>query len=529
MFKRNSRKYVETFYPYGASKDELNFEGIRKYYDNYSAEKYGSIDNQSFSDLNMDLLFKKIDTTYSSAGEEMLYNMLRTPVRDKDILNKRSDIIDHFKNNEEDRIKVQEIMYNLAQDKKFSFIDFLNKEYKGNKFKRWAYFIIGRVIPIITLLLVFIDLKFLWILFALFFVTSSIGLKERAETSNKPFTAIYYSSKIIKAAKEIKKLNIGVLKTYEAKIDKSLNIIGSDAKKINSVSISIMGGVTSDFLEPFIDLLGCIVLNVENAYYSMIDNLSLHKNELRELYKVVGEIDALVAIHCYKERSEYKCTKPVFLEKGNGFKIIEGAHPIIENVVKNSIEIDKKGIVLTGTNMSGKSTFLRMIGTNIVLAQSFNFVHADKYESEFLNFVSSISPDDDINEGKSYYLAEAQSILRILNALEGEYKVFCAIDEIFRGTNPIERIAASEEILRYIQKRNSVSIVATHDRELTELLDKTHDFYHFSEKVSDDKGLSFDYKLKKGILKTRNAIKLLKYLGYPDEITDAAFESIKEM
>ncbi|MGL4452676.1 MAG: MutS-related protein, partial [Sarcina sp.] len=148
------------------------------------------------------------------------------------------------------------------------------------------------------------------------------------------------------------------------------------------------------------------------------------------------------------------------------------------------------------------------------------------YKAPFLNVVTSISPEDDINTGKSYYLAEAESMLRILNALDGKYKVFCAIDEIFRGTNPVERIAASEEILKYVQKRNSISIVATHDRELTDILVKTHNFYHFSEKVSESKGLSFDYKLKSGILTTRNAIKLLKFVGYPDEIVDGAYRSI---
>ena len=124
-------------------------------------------------------------------------------------------------------------------------------------------------------------------------------------------------------------------------------------------------------------------------------------------------------------------------------------------------------------------------------------------------------------------MAEAEALLRIIKALDGKLPVFCAIDEIFRGTNPVERIAASSEILKYIQNRNCISIVATHDRELTSILKDTHDFYYFSEDVDDEKGLKFDYKIKHGISKTRNAIKLLKFIGYPNEIINGAYEEIK--
>ncbi|MBC8059705.1 MAG: hypothetical protein H7Y18_03475 [Clostridiaceae bacterium] len=86
------------------------------------------------------------------------------------------------------------------------------------------------------------------------------------------------------------------------------------------------------------------------------------------------------------------------------------------------------------------------------------------------NIVSSISPKDDLNQGKSLYLAEVESILRIIKALEKKRPVFCPIDELFRGTNPIERISTSAEILRYLNKHKTISIVATHDRELVNIL-----------------------------------------------------------
>ncbi|MGL4656473.1 MAG: MutS-related protein [Sarcina sp.] len=526
MSSKNARRYVRTFWPEGAGKLSRDVEGIRKYYDEYTNREYGEVDDQTFSDLTLETLYKKMDGTYSSAGEAMLYDMIRNPVRDKEKLDERNKIIEYFRENEEDRVSVQEIFYNLNKDKNFEFIDLMQGTFKGNKNKKIFYFIMGRILPILFILLAIINIKFLFGLIAVVVINSMIAFMERNNDNKKPFGGIYYSSKIMKAAQRINKLNLPILQSYEDRITKDLNTVGNDQSKFKSVSMGLVSDEIPDVLDPIIQIYATLFLQMENAYFSIIDNVEKYKNELRDLYSIVGEIDALIAVAGYKERSEYKTIKPLFTSDDEGLEIVEGAHPLVKNVVKNSININNKGIVLTGTNMSGKSTFLRMLGINIVLAQSFNFVHADSYKAPFLNVVTSISPEDDISTGKSYYLAEAESMLRVLNALDGKYKVFCAIDEIFRGTNPIERIAASEEILKYIQKRNSISIVATHDRELTDMLVKTHNFYHFSEKVSESKGLSFDYKLKSGILTTRNAIKLLKYVGYPDEIVDGAYRTI---
>ena len=126
-------------------------------------------------------------------------------------------------------------------------------------------------------------------------------------------------------------------------------------------------------------------------------------------------------------------------------------------------------------------------------------------------------------------MAEAEALLRIINALNDEIPVFCAIDEIFRGTNPVERIAASAEILTYINERNAISIVTTHDRELVDILKDNYEFHYFSESVSKKNGLNFDYKLKDGVSKTKNAIKLLDFIGYPKEIIKKSFERAEKV
>ncbi len=152
------------------------------------------------------------------------------------------------------------------------------------------------------------------------------------------------------------------------------------------------------------------------------------------------------------------------------------------------------------------------------MAQVLDFVTAEAYEGSIFNIVTSISPKDDLAQGKSYYLGEAEAVLRIIKKVQGDLCCLCIIDEIFRGTNPVERIASSTEILDYIMKHNALCVVATHDLELTELTADYYEAFYFSEEVDDSEGISFDFKIKRGVSPTRNAIKLLKYLGYPEEI-----------
>lgn len=176
--------------------------------------------------------------------------------------------------------------------------------------------------------------------------------------------------------------------------------------------------------------------------------------------------------------------------------------------------------------MSGKSTFMRTIGTNILLSQTIYTSLCSNYTGSFFRILSSLSISDDVTQGKSYYLGECNSLLRILNSIEEKTPAFCIIDEIFKGTNPIERIASSKEILKYIMDRNALAIVATHDLELAETCNNNYLCHYFCEDVDEEKGLTFDFKLKTGICHSGNALKLLNFLGYPKEIISNSIKSI---
>lgn len=502
----------------GEVSKKRNFANIRKFFDMSEKDKY-TLDDQTWEDLDMDRVYEKLDRTYSSAGEAALYSMLRNPLMNEENLKKRHRLIRVFEDNNKLRDNIMSIFFNLSKDNKNNFLDMIDNDLVINKFKYYLYTFLGKIVPVIFILLaIFMDIKFMILLFGVTFLNIFINFNERGTVKSN---GIVYLRKVIKTAKKISSINNEDIIYHKDKISsllKDVKDIDRDTRLIEL--INMWGG--------FFESLAVIFLLEECTYYSISEKIKHNKETLMELYYAIGELEALISISGYQHNLDIKYSKPNFIDNV-ALKIYEGIHPLIEGAVSNSISIENKGIVLTGTNMSGKSTFLRMLGINILLAQTFYFVLAKEYKASFFNIVSSISPNDDLAKGKSFYMAEAEAILRIINALEKDIPVFCPIDEIFRGTNPVERISMSAEILTYINKGKSISIVATHDRELVDILKDNYEFYYFSEEVDTKKGLSFDYKIKKGTSQTRNAIRLLEYIGYPKGIVDKSYERAKSI
>ena len=514
IYSKKSLNVLKKYY-----KDEKykynDIKVIREFFDMQDKAPY-TIDEQCFYDLDLENVFRKIDRTYSSVGEAALYKMLRELLMDEEDLKKRDKVIYKINLDKELRAKIQYIFHNLGFDKKNRFLEMMKKDLKSNKLKGYFYSLFG-ISNFILIVFMFLTFnKYIALLVLLFFVIAPniVSYESKKVCTN----GLIYLNGILTAAQRIvaldKKGNLDI-ERLKMILDK-LNFIRVNTWLTNLAII--YGGILEPFLIPFLIL--------ESSYYRIIDKIKENKNELLEIYYELGKIEAFISVGIYREIVSESICEPKF-EKEAKFKIEDGIHPLLEKPVGNSITIGKKGIFLTGTNMSGKSTFLRMIGINVLFAQTFYFALASEYKAPLLNIVTSISPKDDITLGKSYYLAEVEAILRIINSLDNKVKLLCIIDEIFRGTNPIERISSSTAILNYINNRDAITFVATHDKELTDSLKNSYDFYYFSEYVDCKKGLAFDYKIKQGVVKSRNAIKLLEYVGYPREIIEEAMSLIK--
>ncbi|MBN2502767.1 MAG: hypothetical protein JXB38_18455 [Anaerolineales bacterium] len=200
----------------------------------------------------------------------------------------------------------------------------------------------------------------------------------------------------------------------------------------------------------------------------------------------------------------------------------EIGHPLIPDAerVCNDFSMRSSGevVLITGSNMSGKSTFLRTLGVNLCLAYAGGTVLAAEFACAPLRLFTCIQVSDSINDGISYFYAEVKRLKALLDALdEGhDFKLFYLIDEIFRGTNNRERELGSRAYVRALLKKDGLGVISTHDLELTQLAAEFTDIcnLHFREEVENER-MIFDYKLRQGPSPTTNALKIMQIEGLP--------------
>ena len=264
-------------------------------------------------------------------------------------------------------------------------------------------------------------------------------------------------------------------------------------------------------------------------FYSMLKHVEGNEVIIEDMYQAIGELDALIAVASFRESLPYY-SLPEFTEtdnaEGASLEVEELYHPLIADPVVNGIRM-QRGVLITGSNASGKSTFLKTIAINTILAQTVHTCIAKRHRGSFLKVLTSMALRDNLAGGESYYMVEIRSLKRILEECEKPEPVLCIVDEVLRGTNTIERIAASSQILHSLAKPKVLAMAATHDIELSYILEKEYDNYHFEEEIQE-KDVVFDYKLRTGRAMTRNAIRLLAMIGYDPKIIEAAQESAKQ-
>ncbi len=228
---------------------------------------------------------------------------------------------------------------------------------------------------------------------------------------------------------------------------------------------------------------------------------------LKDSFVSVGKIESLISIATIEIVKE-DCVKPVISDK---FTFNEIKHPlIIEDVcIPNDFAFEKRTII-TGSNMSGKTTFMRSIGTNYCLYLAGSNVCAKHFEAPVLKLFTSMKVVDDVNNNISTFYGEILRIKKIIDYIKEEKGMLVLVDEIFKGTNTHDRIIGAKSFIDKLDKPYIYSIITTHDPELCEIDDVVN--YHFCEHYEDDKIL-FDYKIHDGISNTRNAIYLLKLAG----------------
>jgi len=239
---------------------------------------------------------------------------------------------------------------------------------------------------------------------------------------------------------------------------------------------------------------------------------------LQHMYETLGRLEASIAVASYRKSVNY-WEIPQFVDHPS-IDVENLYHPLIEEPVANTVMFGRS-VMITGSNASGKSTFVKALAINGILSQSIHTVLATKFAAPLSYYISSMAISDNVMTAESYYIAEIRSLKRMIDTINQYPFCICFIDEILKGTNTIERIAASASILNYLSELNCLCLVASHDIELTQMLHNGYDNYYFCETINTDK-IYFDYKIHKGVSTTRNAIKLLEIMGYDKHIVTHA-------
>lgn len=476
------------------------------------------IDDTTWNDLNMDSIFKQMNYTYSAAGEEYLYYLLRTPMQDTgniDILEKH---IGFFADNEKERVKYQTCFAEIGKTGKYSIYDYLNYLNLLGERSNKLHILCNLAIALSVLCLFFsVQLGVVLLVVA---VARNIIIYYKQKSDIDPYiTSFSYIFRLLKNVAAMQKLPA-------AGFEEEMNILGECCRamgKFKSGSYIIMSqermNASSNPLELILDYLRMIFHLDLMKFNSMLSEVRKNAGAVDRMLTVVGYMETTIAIGCYRVSRERYCIPE--LGRSKGFKAENLYHPMIGEPVKNNIMTDR-GVLLTGSNASGKSTFLKAVAVNAILAQTIHTCLADSYSGSLYRIMSSMALRDDLSGGDSYYIVEIKSLKRILNtAAEEGNPVLCFVDEVLRGTNTVERIAASTQILKSLSQGNVICFAATHDIELTHLLEDLYKNYHFEEEIIDN-DVVFNYKLKKGRAVTRNAIKLLSVIGYEQVIIEKA-------
>lgn len=521
---KNLKKKIIEGYGQQIDIDELDIKmnRVSSYYENKCNAKIieGStiVDDITWTDLNMDEVFKKINNTQSTVGQEKLYDMLRRSLYDDDKLKNRDRLVSYFKENESDRFNLQYILGKLGYSKEIYTSNCLFNEDFNGKNKLLKYKILSKL-PVISLILIFLNKFFVLPMIGFACLNIYISLNERRKNySTEGFT---YLIKVINTAKKIKSLNINV-------INENLYDISEDLKKVKKIRRKSIGSDPNSLISE-INILSeyanMLFLSELITYEKIKKTIIKNKEYLINIYEFVGSIDALIAVASFRESLDY-FTKPVLNKsidkEETHLEFREMYHPLIVNPVANCGSFEKS-VLITGSNASGKSTFIKTIAINAVLAQSIYTCCAKEYASSYFKIYTSMALKDNVLSNESYYIVEIKSLKRILDSVDDSIPSLCFVDEILRGTNTIERIASSSEVLKSLSEDNCICFAATHDIELTYLLEDKFDNYHFEENITDN-DIRFDYKLYKGRAESRNAIKLLSFMGYSDEIVKRAQE-----
>lgn len=491
-----------------------------------------ALDDRTWSDLVLDEIFRHIDHTTSTLGRHALYHRMRMAHRPESLAAFEA-LVTRMSDDRAQREHAQLALRRLSNPHGYDLWWMARPDAVDPP----SWYVVFPVVTVLILVAIGAAIgstELLPVLVAVLLLSVGIHLAtfRRVELLSRAFRQI---APLVATGEQLRALHggdIDVLVSPLRRDPRGLRRLKTLSRWISgdplmlSVQPGPLAAMLSDLVISIYDYLNLLLpLNATGLYLGAAA-LRRESAALLAMTAAIGDVDAAVSVASLRASSSQWC-RPVFVAPGGAITVTDAVHPLVDDAVPNSVSLPPgRGMLITGSNMSGKSTFLRTLGATAALAQSLHTCFATAYEAPVLVVRSCIGRADDIVEGKSYYLVEVEALLDLVHASLGSMPHLFLLDEMFRGTNAVERIAAGRSVLLELIDggRPHVVVAATHDNELVDLLAGQYAPYHFGDALTDEE-LTFDYHLRKGRATSRNAIALLRLNGAPPALVERALAS----
>lgn len=470
------------------------------------------LDERTWQDLDLDAVFLSLDRSESLPGQQYLYHLLHSPHSAREPLERLERAVRRVAEDADLSLRLRQELRKLANPRAGRLIHVILDEPPKRPSLWWT-------LPLLTVgSIVSLTASVFWpgaLIILAMIVLANVGVQVLYRPSVAEFApALRELPAFLRVSVRLGALEAEELADQCACLRENVRTMESLRRATRWVVAepAMMGelvGMVYEYANMF------FLLDV-NAFMFATASLRSSRTRLRAMFEALGHIDAVQSVAAW--RSELpRWTTPEFIPREKTAHLEGVAHPLLDDPVANSLDVADAGVLITGSNMSGKTTFLRALGVNAVLAQTVHTVYADQWRVPMLCVRTSIGRADSLLEGKSYYLAEVESVGALIAAKDSGRQHLFLLDEIFRGTNTSERVAAAYAVLSHLTKGDDIVIVATHDIEVTSLLGTEYVTFHFREEITNG-ALSFDYKIRPGPCSTRNAIALLELMRYPPSL-----------
>lgn len=472
------------------------------------------VDDQTWYDLALHKVFDQLNYTQSSIGAEALYQKMRLLTFQPD--DSLRELEEFFERQPDLRLRVQVIMNQLGKKNHNMARSIVANP--GNQDSRiyLSLYIFLACLPVLSLFfLPFFKIQAFSVLIAS--VTFNIIFSSIRNWSNK--TRLDQVSYLVRLFASAEKLSRLALPKQEA-----LKQAVQPFKKTKVISSILQSPTGNSEMEIILIYLNFLFLIPQIAQVYIYNQVKSYQKEAQETINLLGEMEVAISLLRHKRDFELIC-QPHFSKEG-GIRGKSLYHPLIANPVVNDVSFEKN-MVISGDNASGKSTYLKMVAINCILAQGLGFAYGESFELPYGHVMTSMDVSDDIEVGDSYFITESKTILRMIENLKKPGFHYFFIDELFKGTNTIERIGAGLGIVRWLSGRNCLYMISSHDIELVVASGAVNDNYHFDSRYVDGK-IVFDHHIKQGSAVTKNAVNTLKSLHFPSEITLTAQELIEQ-